>query len=257
MNPDLKLAVLIILIFGMPACQSGNEIKSSFTPVSTASATPDIQATNAEGARLASTATASLVLNQTAQASATAEARAATAAFQQAMITATKATLLTQIAETEQAQVELEQAVLAICSGTGVPAAAPYSDQRAFHPILISPDWYPYPNEARPENLGQLELIACIEERRFPVAGFPYTDIMTGQVLLCHEDLIRLFINVHAAQTGEVIYTTSLEGGYPFNLCSPSETFPPGQTEIHKAGSPPDSALVWEVIKDLVFLELK
>ena len=252
-----RLAVLIILIFGMQACQSGDEIKSSFTPVSTASATPNIRATNAEGTRLASTATAALVLSQTAQASATAGALAATATFQQAMITATKATLLTQIAETERAQVELEQAVLTICSGTGVPAAAPYTDQRAFHPILISPDQYPYPNEARPENLNQLELIACIEEAHTPVAGFPYTNFETGQVLLCHEDLIQLFITVHAAQTGEAIYTTSLEGEYPYNLCSPFETFPPGQTEIHKVGPPPDPALVWEAIKDLVFLELK
>ena len=229
------------------------------TPTSTPTATPNYQATNAAATSIASTATASArFATQTAQAAATAAASTATAVFQKTQAAATTAAAQTQAAGTQQARqatqkaiADLNLAVQKICQGSGEPGAAQYTNRAAFHPIIIFPDNYPYPDEAHAGSLEQLELVACVEESQVTVRSKPYE---AGYI--CNEQINRARITIRAAQTGKVIRTNDVNGSNPV-ACQSVETFQIGVTYKYKVGGPVAPDQVWEKIKDLVRLELK
>ena len=262
----IAVAVIGVVLYGLYNPDNLLALIYTLTPTSTPTATPNYQATHAAATQIAQTATAAaLFVTQTAQASATAGARTATAAAQQTRAAATAAASQTRAAATQLAyqatqQVinDLKQAVQKICQGSGEPGAAHYINKRAFHPILISPDTYPFPDEARPGALNLLELVACVELSQVTTNSLPYTNISTGASgFTCYDKVNVAKITVRAADTGKSIRTSEVRGSRPADPCGQYENFPAGQTQIVKLGGPVDQTQIWQKIKDMVFLELK
>jgi hypothetical protein len=258
----LALVCILAVVLAFALEPSRNAILGliySPTPTATPTKTPDYQATNAQATSIASTATAAaLFATQTAQASATYSARTATAAFEQTQAAATAAALQTQAEATQQAfqatqtaTAQLDQAVVNICNGQGEPGAASYVAKRAFHPLIIYPDNYPYPDEARPQELSQLELVACVEESQATIRSSPYEKGHT-----CLEKVNLAKITIRNAKTGKAIRTNEVRGASP-ERCASVETFLTGEMIKTKTGGPIDAVQVWQKVKDLVYLELK
>jgi len=178
----------------------------------------------------------------------------ATKQVYQATRQAVNATRVTFTSATQASNVLLEAAEK-VCNGEGVSEAANYEANREFHPLIVYPVGHPYPVEAKPNKIGELEIVACIEKDSV-ISGTKRYGTSGNFTCSSRSEIIK--IKTCAAQTGNIIQENILYGTSP--ICGQVESFPStglGIGSITKDGDPPDESLIWERVKELVNLELK
>lgn len=177
------------------------------------------------------------------------------AATETAIVSSTSAAKTEDAIATKQSEKDIIPAAENICGGKGFPGASKYIAKRAFHPLVLFPDKYTYPQEVRPDSLNELEIVACIDESKETISRQQYMVASPGEYY-CLNIVQLVTITIRAAQTGEVVHEYEIRGPRPKNPCGISETFPSGLKTISKTGGAPDFTQIWEEIENLVLLDM-
>jgi formylglycine-generating enzyme required for sulfatase activity len=231
--------ILIVISIALSACGGGQPLGPTLTTTHTPTATIDVSAT-------------SIAATGTAEISITSAAKTQDADIKAMHATATMEAFLT----TEQPKKDIINAAEKICRyGTGFPGVAKYTAKGDFHPLVLFPDMYTYPQEVRPESLNELELVACIDESEETIGRREYTVDSLGEYY-CLNIVQLVTITIRAAQTGEVVHEYEIRGPIPTNSCGLSETFLVGQKTIRRRGGDPDFAQIWNKLNNLVLLNV-
>ena len=218
----------------MSGCGPGQLLVPTLTPTHTPTATIDVSAT-------------SIAATETAIVSSTSGVKTQDADIKAMHATATKEAFLAA----EQSEKDINTAAEKICGyGIGFPGAAKYIAKRDFHPLVLFPDKYTYPQEVRPDSLNELEIVACIDESEH-ITSHEY-----GVEYYCLDIVQLTMITIRAAQTGDILHEFEIRGSEPTTPCGNIETFPTGTKTIKRTGGSPDFTLLWIKLINLVLLDM-
>jgi hypothetical protein len=265
--PISFIFILIVISVALSACAPGQPLGPTLTPTHTPTATHtpaatiDVSATSIAATENFRATLESVAATETTIVSSTSAAKTQDAIIKAKHATATKEAFLAA----EQLEKDIITAAENICGGKGFPGAAKYIYKRDFHPLVLFPDKYTYPQEVRPDSLNELEIVVCIDKSEETFRRQEYKvrkNFLSERGYYCLDNVQLWTITIRGAQTGKVVHEFKIRGPRSENRCGDSELFGAlnnifGENKTKsKTGAAPDFTIIWNKIESLVLLDM-